>query len=90
MEEKIKKLYSMVSSVMLQFDEVNKAINSIEDNNAFNILLKSRLKEYSNSALSSLLVFSDLTYQLLDTCDSDEMELILRAFDEFDEEEYNG
>lgn len=80
MNNTIKLLYDKTRSTMMDFEEVNKTINSIEDKNLLNIKLKERLKDYSNTCLSDLLIFNDFLYQLIDTADTDEMELILQEF----------
>lgn len=85
MEEKIKDLLEKVRSTMLYFENVNLVINGIEDKNWLAVTLKQRLKEYSNTCLADLLIFSDLCYQLVDCDDPDEMELILEAFTQMDE-----
>lgn len=88
MTHQIKKLYSNVNSTIQDFERIKELINSIKDDNTFNVMLKSKLKKYSNTCLADFLIFSDLIYQLLDTCNTDEMELILQAFSEADDEEF--
>lgn len=86
MKEKIKTLYDKTRSAMMTFEEVNNIINSISDKNFLNTKLKERLKEYSNTCLSDLLIFTDVLYNLLEA--GDEIDLIFNdLFSEADDED---
>lgn len=86
MKDKIKILYYKTRSVMMTFDDVNNIINSISDKSFLNTKLKERLKEYSNTCLSDLFIFTDVLYNLLEA--GDEIDLIFDdLFSEADDED---
>ena len=86
MIDKIKLLYEKVRSSMLSYEEINKIINSINDTNILSVKVKERLKEYSNTVLADMLIFSDVLYQLLEAVDNDEMSLLLDELSGGDDE----
>ena len=61
-------------------------MKKIEDSDQEILLLKERLKEYANTCLSDMLIFSDFLYQLLEA--GDEIDLIFdELFSEAEDED---